>query len=88
MSTYIQDITAEKLSSMLKAEGKSAPAKTFTKMDKKVYEELKKIIKEITAQSQKKRKNKEARWLKLLRLDSGEKSKDMEYWDTIFTDEW
>ena len=84
MANYIRSTTAEKFSRQLKSEGKSAPAKQFTKMDKKVYEDLKKLVRDINAR----KKVQQPRWRKLLRLDTGEKSTEEEYWDTIFTDEW
>ena len=74
-SMYIEGKTAQELSNILKAQGKSAPAKQFTKMNKNVYDEMKKVIRKINDDKKRKinddKKTEQPRWRKLLRLDTG-----------------
>jgi hypothetical protein len=85
MATYqLGDLKVKDFSERLKQDGKKLSAKQFVKMDKKLYDDFKTILQKING----KRKEGNKNFRKLMRLETGEKSTEEEYWQTIFTDEW
>jgi hypothetical protein len=86
MSSFIgNEMKISTFSEQLKAEGKPPSAKQFKKMERQIYDEFKMALGKISG---KRKGEKERRFRKLMRLETGEKSTDEEYWETIFTDEW
>ena len=55
MSTYFADaIKVKDFSELLKAEGKAASNRKFNKLDKKIYEEFKKVLQKINLKKENK----------------------------------